>query len=391
MPLELSRSDRKLLLIAGGVFLVLVGISLLWVSPQSSKSDVPTTYSAGSGGAKAAYLLLKESGYRVERWEAPLLNVEAPSGKTLIVAEPLHFPTEAERDSVRKFTESGGRLIAIGPIAAFLLPNNRSAVDPIEGMTWQHFSALAPSPITRAAPQITLAPQAHWSLTSSALPLYGNDKQAVVVRYPYGKGEVIWWAAATPLTNAGLKETGNLEFLLACVGDKQNQEVLWDEYFHGYGDTRESSASAPLVKWMLAQFVLFGLAILLTFSRRSGPIRAPAPEIRLSPLEFVETLGGLYEHAQASAVAVDAYYQRFHYWITRRMGMTNSASVEDIEQTARDRWGFQEEQFAPTLRECASARYNPELPPKQALRLVQALHSYAGKLKLFPTVVKEKP
>jgi hypothetical protein len=47
---------------------------------------------------------------------------------------------------------------------------------------------------------------------SAAYPLYGDGDRTVVVKYPFGRGEVLWWASATPLTNAGLKEPGNLEF-----------------------------------------------------------------------------------------------------------------------------------------------------------------------------------
>ncbi len=46
----------------------------------------------------------------------------------------------------------------------------------------------------------------------------------------------------------------------------------------------------PGVKWIFWQLALFILAILATYSRRSGPISIPANEARLSPLEFVRTL-----------------------------------------------------------------------------------------------------
>src|SRR2546422_4760103 len=36
--------------------------------------------------------------------------------------------------------------------------------------------------------------------------------------YSYGKGQVIWWAAATPLSNAGIRQRGNLNLFLNSVG-----------------------------------------------------------------------------------------------------------------------------------------------------------------------------
>jgi hypothetical protein len=210
------------------------------------------------------------------------------------------------------------------------------------------------------------------------------------VKYTLGKGEVIWWASATPLTNAGLRESNNLDFFLACIGSQQNTRILWDEYFHGYRRSLAASIVRSPVKWIFLQFVLFSLAILLTYSRRSGPISVPPREVRLSPLEFVRTLGALYQQANAASVAVDISYHRFRYWLTRRMGMASNASVDELERAIRERWLFQDQNLNATLRTCESARYDTTMSPRVALQLVQSLHGYAAKLKLFPTSVKER-
>jgi hypothetical protein len=141
---------------------------------------------------------------------------------------------------------------------------------------------------------------------------------------------------------------------------------------------------------LFAQFVVIGLAVLFSFSRRSGPLRPQPAEVRLSPLEFVETLGGLYQHANAGSVAVDVYYQRFRYWLTRRLGLANNASPEELARVMRERWNFQDEEFVAVLQSAAAAHYQPDVHAKEALRLVKSLHSYAVKLKLFPAAAKEK-
>jgi hypothetical protein len=389
MQLQLSRSDQKILLIAGAMFVALVIVALLLASPESGQETTPTTYSSDSSGAKAAYLLLQETGYHVERWERSLAEIETGDNAALILAEPERYANERERARLRRFVREGGRLIAIGQSAGPMLPENPSVAGLLEEAVWQKYTAMAPSPITRAAPEITMAPRAQWTSHKSGLALYGRGEQTAVVTYPYGRGRVLWWASATPLTNAGLKEPGNLEFFLACLGDKATTRIYWDEYMHGYSRSRKASYEINLIGGILAQFVLLSAAVLWTFSRRSGPVRPADPEVRLSPLEFAETLGGLYEHAHASAVAVDICYQRFLYWLTKRLGMSGSASVEEFERAVRSRWSFHDEQFAPVLRECASARYLPDLQPKRALQLVRSLHSYAVQLRLFPTSAKE--
>jgi hypothetical protein len=386
MPLKLNPKDRKLLL-GGAIVFVLMVVGAVVFGGENQNIEAPTTYSTGSGGAKAAYLLLQQSNYDVQRWERPMAELPDASGKVLVIAEPIEAPSRAERERLEKFISDGGHVIATGMFAGIYLPEGGSVPDPVAGMTWKTISALVPSAITRAAPEITLAPQSFWISKKMAVPLYGDGEKAMVVRYSYGKGEVLWWASATPLTNAGLKEPGNMEFFLACLGGRQNQ-ILWDEYVHGYRQSLAASVAHSPVKWLFLQLIIVSLAVLLTFSRRSGPVFPAVGEVRLSPLEFVSTLGGLYQRAGAASVAVDVSYQRFRYWLTRRLGLAGNAPVVEIERAVRERWSLPAEDFVMTLRECESARYHPELPEHQALQLIQKIHNYAVKLKLFPAQEK---
>ncbi len=390
MPIQLSAGDRKLFLIAGGVFLLLVSTALILAKGPDSGDEIPSTYSVGSGGAKAAYLLLKASGYRVERWEQSPSELPKAVGATLILAEPLDAPKTEERNRLRQFVENGGRVIATGAFVGLFLPENGIVPDPMSGMTWKRLSAQSPSSVTHAASQITLAPQAYWKPDSFALPLYGDGNKQMVVKYKSGKGEVIWWASATPLTNAGLKEPGNLEFFLACIGSEPQTRILWDEYFHGYRRSLTASIRSSPVKWIFLQFALFTFAILLTYSRRSGPISIPARESRLSPLEFVRTLGALYKQANAASVVVDISYHRFRYWLTRRLGLASNAPVDELERAVSERGNFQDADFTATLRACESAPYDYTLKPRAALQLVRSLDDYAAKLKLFSKSGRKK-
>ena len=389
MPVKVDPKDRKLLLGAACVFVLLIAFAVVFGGESATKAETPSSYSTASGGARAAYLLLSQAGYKVERWESPLDQLPQAMGKTLILAGPQEAPTHDERERLKAFLSEGGRVIATGMFAGTFLPENESVPDVLGGMTWKKASALSPSAITRAAPEIVLAPQARWQSYSAAYPLYGDGEHTLVVKYPYGRGEVLWWASATPLTNAGLKESGNLEFFLACMGGPKGA-ILWDEYIHGYRPTLGSSIAHSPVKWLALQLFLLALAVVATFSRRSGPICKPATEVRLSPLEFVHTLGGLYEHAGTASVAVDICYQRFRYWLTRRLGVASNISVGDLEVAVRDRWSFVDDHFVGVLRRCESAKNDPYLHPPAALQLVQELDEYAVRLKLFQGARKEK-
>ncbi len=388
MPPSLSAGDRKILFIAGGAFLILVVLGFIFAPTRNIESNAATTYSTASEGAKAAYLLLQETGYHVERWQHSPISLQPDAHTVLIMADPAVIPNQKQKAAIEEFISGGGRLIATGLFGARFLPEDSSEYNPMPKNPWSEFKALAPSAITRAAPVIKLAPVARWS-GRSGIALCGDSEQIVVVRYPHGQGDAIWLASATPFTNAGIKESGNLEFLLAAIGDKQQTRVLFYEYVHGYGDSEAPEKSHPLMIALVAQSAVLALAALLTFSRRSGPIRPMPAESRLAPLEFVETLGGLYQQAHAASVAVDVYYQRFQYWITRRLGITKNATPEEVDRAVRDRWELRDDEFLRTLQAAASAHYRPDLPQREALKIVQALYSYAVTLKLFPAA-KEK-
>jgi hypothetical protein len=401
MSPKLNQADRKLFLGAGLIFILLIVTTLVLSSGGRGQGEYPSSFSSASGGAKAAYLLLSETGFKTQRWERPLsdLPLDSAKGLTLVIAEPDEAPTREERDQLKTFISQGGHVIATGMFAGTFLPRNESVPDLFSGITWKKASSLSPSKITRAAPEIVLAPRAYWQNSSPEYPLYGDGDHTLVVKYSFGRGEVLWWAAATPLTNAGLKEPGNLEFFLACLGDKKS-EVLWDEYIHGYRQTLAGSIAHSPVKWIFSQLVLLALAIVATFSRRSGPAGVPTTEVRLSPIEFVQTLGGLYERAGSPSIAVDICYRRFRYWLTRRLGIAANTPADELASAIRNRWGlngggyntalFTNEQVITTLKNCEAASADPFLKAPVALQLLQELDDYAAQWNLFQAVRKEK-
>src|SRR5690242_18839089 len=114
MQLQLTAGDRKVLLIAGVVFVLLIALSAFIVRGGNSDEEVPSVYSAASGGCKAAYLLLQESGYTVGTWERPLDELPAGQGNTLVIAEPRGFPATGEKQKLAAYLQSGGRVIATG-------------------------------------------------------------------------------------------------------------------------------------------------------------------------------------------------------------------------------------------------------------------------------------
>jgi hypothetical protein len=393
MSLQLASADRKILLVAGGVFVAMVVVTAFFAGGGSEDADIPSAYSTASGGCKAAFLLLQQAGYDAQTWEHPLAELPRGKGSTLVLASPAGYPRQAEKQALEKYLRGGGRVIAAGRFAGFYLPIDEEAAPPLPDQIQKQVPSVSPSPITNAAPEITLVPRMYWRDMKNVVALYGEADHPVVVQYRVGSGSVLWLADPGPLTNAGLKRTGNLEFLLAALGPPKDRRVLWDEYVHGFEHLSYSRHSRSMIAWIFLQFALLGLAIIATYSRRNGRIWNPPEERRLSPLEFVRTLGMVYERAGAGSVAVDIWYQRFRYLLTRRLGLAFNTSVQDLDRAVREHGLLSREdsKFSAVLTECESYRYESSAPPSQSLHLIQSLFDYAVQFKLFHFEESETP
>lgn len=388
MPSTLDPGDRKLLLIAGTILLLLIVATVVFAPPadEAEGQGIPTTYSTSNGGAQAAYLLLHELGYRSERWEKSPLELPADGdGKILILAGPDNFPEKGERNALLSFVRSGGWMIYAGnfPYLFAGVGGVTPIMDTTFGRAARSFPALAPSPFTRDAPKITMFAVSRWDAWEGPdVPLYGNSDEDIAVTWKLGRGRMIWWAAPTPITNSGITREGNLPFFLDCIqavrpgASPGETTVLWDEYFHGYRGSLWDYFEKTPVPWAIFQLALVGVFILLAFGRRSGPMYAPAAVSRLSPLEFVDTLGDLYRRASAGSAAVRVAYQRLRTPLLRRLALAPTVSNLQLDAAVRERLGWKQPGLMDTLQRAEKAAREKDTPGSEALKIVQALEHY---------------
>lgn len=383
MPVGIAASDRKLLLIGGGLLLLMLTASVILAPPgEQFNSPVPSTYSTQSAGAQAAYLLLSQLHYPVRRSEEPPTGLPALSnGILLILAEPTQFPSSKERKALADFVQGGGHVLFTGPsIDAFFPDANVSPAPSV----WRSFSPRIPSRIARGAAHVTIQPQAYWGrLNESQLVLYGEADSAAVVSWNLGRGHVLWWAGSTPLTNAGITRDENLAFFLNSVEKWPGvyiYQIFWDEYFHGQRSSLWSYFGKTSLVWGLFQLGVLAAAVLFTFSRRSGPIYLPVGDSRLSPLEFVDTLGGLYERAGAASSAVSISYLRLRSLLTRQLGLPSKTPDDELGRAAEQRLGWKDQGIADLLQRAEASTRNVKLSPRAALDLVQKLERLTARL-----------
>jgi hypothetical protein len=393
MPAFVDARDRQLVIGAVVLMLALLGLTyVLRPVPSHQGIGSPSSYSAEWLGTKAAFLLLQRSGYRVERWESPPaeLPVDA-AGTTLVLAEPSLRGSGAERAAVSRFVAAGGRLLVMGASGASLAPQSAAVPIPDSDLTPKPFSAWLPSPLSRNAPEVTMVAPDEWtSLAPSQLAIYGKDGKPGVVWYRFGKGQVIWWAIASPISNGSIQAKGNLALFLNSLGPPTSR-VLWDEYFHGMRRSLSSYFAETPLPWAGLQIALVLAALLFTFSRRSGPIRTPPDESRLSPLEFVETMGNLYESAHAAQGAVEIVYQRLRLSLARKLGMPAKARLPELCHAAAERFGWPQNMLFHMFSQAERAMRDINPDNEEALDLVRKLHEYSDRLESQRKSGQEKP
>jgi len=381
--MKIEKSDRRLLMWTGLLLLPVV-IALAFLSQEEEDNFVPSSYSAQSHGAKAAYLLLQDTGYKVERWEqSPTELPPDPAHTVLVMASPFRVPLPPEKNALQKYLSLGGKILETGTYPSMYLPQAETEREPLPAPNWREYQPQLLSSLTQGG-AIQMSPTAYWkNPTTAYLVHYADEARPIVVSYKVGKGEVIWWAASTPLTNAAIAKSGNLALLLNSLGAPGEVHVYWDEYFHGYKQSFSGYFSQLPVLYGLLQCLLIFVALIFTFSRRNGPIHPLPRPARLSPLEFVYTLGKLYHRANATHTALEVPYARFRMLATRQLGISQDISTPDLARSVQDRMRYKDDDLSKLLQQIEAALHSPELAEAWALELAQRLSHYTQKLKLI--------
>ena len=382
-----SRDRRFLLLLSAGILLLIGLISVL--APATADNDPrPTSYNTGPAGAKAAYLMFAALGRQTVRWEQPINAISSgeASRTTLILAEPTFpFPDQkALKAQVESFLRNGGQVLATGPMGALLLPGGA-----VKGPQMLAKGLCVSTPkdgrLALAGP-VEISDEGRWDGTEPGLKVAqqcGND--AVVVRFPVGRGEAVWWSSPTPLSNAGLRNAGlrgdgNLRLLLLSVGE--GRTVAFDEGLRAATKSYWDEAKGLPLGSLLAQAGLVLGLLVLSYGRRRGPLRSPAARPRSSPVEFAESMGDLYERAGATGAATEAARRELIEALRREAGLSREmlrAGPEAIAAAVAERFGGNWSEMAPHLEQAQGAAEN-QLSTRSALALVQALREDAEKL-----------
>jgi len=381
---SLDKKDRRLLIwclsIATGLA-VLIGI--LMPGANNNSNPLPSSYLSGQHGARAAYETLLRSNYPIERWERPLGELAATAGPETVVifAEPLTREA-SDLKAVRQIVEKGGRVLSTGFWGGFILPGEASDTPDTFTFAACKLDPEGLDPLASTG-EVWMIPQAKWQLGNPAFRVdYSCAGQPAVVEYNWGKGHVVWWASSMPLENGSLARAHDLDLLLNSLGPREGHHFYWDESLHGEIRSTFSYASGPAWTMLWIGLIVVVLLVVLSFSRRSGPVRELPAVVRATPIEFLEALGSLYRNAGASSTAVAIALERFRRHVLRLCGLRGKQmAVAELAAVLRRRFPQTDESLEADLAACEEAAWGETVSARDALVLIQKLHGHEERLR----------
>ena len=381
---SLDAKDRRLLLWCLGIAITLAVLTgFLLPRENSNDNPLPSSYLSGRHGTRAAYETLLRSNYPIERWERPLAELAATAGPDTVVifAEP--FTRESDDlKAVRTIVDHGGRVLASGLGGGFILPGSANGLPKAFDFAACKLEPEGLDPLSSSG-EVWMVPESTWGLGNPAHRVeYSCAGQPAVVEYGWGNGHVVWWANSTPLENGSLARANNLDLLLNSLGPREGHHFYWDESLHGEIRSTFSYASGPSWTLLWIGLPVLGLLVVLSFSRRSGPVRDLPPPPRATPIEFLEALGSLYRNAGAASTAVSIAWERFRRHSLRLCGHgASKMGAAELAAVIRRRFPLADASLEADLAACEETAWAETANPRQALKLIQSLHGHYEKLK----------
>jgi hypothetical protein len=257
------------------------------------------------------------------------LAEESDRHTLLIVADPFPTAISDAKIAIQKILDRGGRVIVTGGGAALLPKGQAMATMKSDSETCAARATRSDGP---GGGVIEIRPSARWTASLPGQRVeYACEPDAVVVTYPAGKDTAVWWANSMPLENSEIAKEYNLSLLLHSIGPDPSVRVVWDESLHEDARGIWSYAEGTLVKVLWAQLALVSLLLLVSYSRRSGPLLPDPVVARDTQLEFVRSLGALYDKADATNVVVEIAYSRFRLLFGHPLAGSGNAGLLGTE------------------------------------------------------------
>ncbi len=193
---------------------------------------------------------------------------------------------------------------------------------------------------------------------ADGIALFGDAAGPFVLSVPVGAGRLVAIADSGFASNANLARAENAMFLANVLARaaRPGAAVLFDEYHHGdVGAAADVSLWGALGRPLQLALIQAALALLLLGAVVAVRFGSPVPLGRgrtRTTAEYVTSLAGLYQRAQASSTALETLYRQFLRDLTARMALAPDANLEQLADVTSRRGGLDKAALRRLLATC---------------------------------------
>ncbi|MDQ1521226.1 MAG: hypothetical protein QOI55_2299 [Actinomycetota bacterium] len=338
---QLPRSVRVVIAVVAALVLVNIGARALDQSVGGSEpTGAPSSSFATTPAGLAAYAeLLRRWDHPITRQRGNLVDAAIPRSATLMILDP-EFLGDTDAGEALQFVVDGGRLVIGGSEPDRYLHALRD-----HPPKW---TASGPTTITEMQPPfdgitgIEANGDGAWTAPGTSTPLVGNAHDALLTHERVGRGEILFIADVSPLSNAFLARADNAAFALLLAGD-DGRPVVFAEGVHGYGASRGLAAIPQRWKLALAGLGLAALVLIWARGRRLGPPEDAERTLPPPRRAYVDALAATLERTHDRNDAVAPVRDAVRTRIARRAGLAPDASPADIDRAGQS-LGFDDDE-----------------------------------------------
>lgn len=332
----LSRAPRLELgiLVLAVAILIFAGVERNRAAQRAQvEPDSYSTHDGTSGGYRAWFEMLQREGVRVERFELRPAFLDRAT-RTLIWADPLPFdqrqevPTENDVHALESWIRDGGRFVYLGhdddaaSRGILKLPHSSH---PSGGSRPYVAPAFAAAGVRRYPAETEL----RW-VPGKRSTLLADARGALVLSYPYGKGEVVTAIDEPSFTNAKIGRPDRARLAYALSAPHSGETVAFYESVHGFSTPDHWWSVVPR-PFAIAIWCALGV-LLLAFggaALRLGPPVLPQSRDPNSAA-FLDALAALFERGRAFRKALLDAFDSTKRAFAKSLGLPDDVSSENL-------------------------------------------------------------
>ena len=351
----------------------------------------PSIYNSRATGSQALFEWVQREGYRAKVSRQPWSMLAQSRAAFLMVVDPQVADATATLTGGQQQADSNPTALSIADAAslrdwvaqghtALLLTSQLAGGTPNVGSggpgTFADALGLFVDPVQRPTGRTEFAPQQPVQETQGilslhsdaparirqALPtgvaLFGDSAGPLVLTLTEGKGRLYIVADGGFASNTNFGRSENARFVanLLASAAPPGAAVLFDEYHHGDAALSTGATVWGVLGWPLQLAIIqLGLACVVLVGVLAVRFGAPIPLLRgvsRTTGEYVTSLAGLYQRAQASTTALETIYHAFLRDLCARLALAPDVNLEHLAESASRRGETDRDRLRQLLAAC---------------------------------------